>query len=109
MRLKQKASVALAAVTVTSDDHGYIFYDRQEILQVWASGLDGGTWTIQLYMPPPNERDPTGGNLMDYETGLTSADFVLVDGPVFCAFKVTFGGLGGAAAPIVKWTTRARK
>ena len=88
-----KASVGGAAVVVGKPDLGYNPAEINAQFRIRCVGLDGGTYTVNLYsegIDPPWE----------HQAGAGEDDAVLVD--IVCSgFQIVFSGLGGSAAPVV--------
>jgi len=91
---RSKASVGGAAVHMGKPDLLYRPADMNAYYQIHVRGLDGGTYTLALALADDTD------NYRDHQAGAGEDDTVIVDGPLVEAFRFTFAGLGGAAAPI---------
>lgn len=89
-------------VVMGKPDLGYTPGDVDAVLQVWVTGLDGGTYDVLFYVP--NDAIPKA-----HVAAATSVDIVTLDAPAVTAVRVTFAGLGGAAAPVVYVSGRLRR
>ena len=104
---RSKAAVNVAApnadpVVMGKADLGYRPADMNAYYQIHVAALDGGTYDVELYLPE------TPSTARTHQAGAAETDTVLVDGPMADAFRVTFAGLGGAAAPVVYVTGQRR-
>jgi hypothetical protein len=106
-RTRSKAAVNVVApnadpVVMGKPDLGYRPADMNAYYQIHVTGLDSGTYDVELYLPG-DQTTPK-----PHQTGATETDTVLIDGPMVEAFRVTFALLGVAAAPVVYLTAQGR-
>lgn len=72
---------------------GFSPADTMHHIQISATGLDGGTYTVQF-------RPVSGFDYVDYEAGVAQTSAVLLqNGFLAEAVKVSFVGLGAGADP----------
>jgi hypothetical protein len=98
---RSKASVAGAPVALFKSDLGYRPADiHGSQFVITCTGLDGGTYTVQVY-------DAADGlSLRTVSTAARAETYAeVVDQPAD-GFLVTFAALGGLAAPVVYVSNR---
>jgi hypothetical protein len=71
------------------------------LLQLSCSGLDGGTYKVEVMVP-------SNPDLMQIGTGIAANTVTVVSLPAVILVKVTFAGTGAGAHPIVHLSQRGR-